>query len=103
MKVRLGYNEKRFCAYGVTFLSFSGIYGCIIPLIMLKILLFVLFIWVWWHFTLKDSNRDVVAWREKKYGKAVLLFILDNFVKVLLLSALFPIVALFLFVKLFID
>ena len=70
---------------------------------MLKILLFVLFIWVWWHFTLKDSNHDVVAWREKKYGKAVLLFILDNFVKVLLLSALFPIVALFLFVKLFMD
>ena len=101
--MRVSYNEKRFLGYGVTFLSFQGIYECIIPLTMLKMLLFVLFIWVWWHFTLKDSNRDVVAWREKKYGKAVLLFILDNFVKVLLLSALFPIVALFLFVKLFID
>ncbi len=38
---------------------------------MLKLLLFVLFIWVWWHFTLKDSNRDVVAWRGKKYGKTL--------------------------------
>ena len=101
--MRDSYNEKRFLSYGVTFLSFQGIYECIIPLTMLKILLVVLFIWVWWHFTLKDTNRDVVAWREKKYGKAVFLFILDNFVKVLLLSALFPIVALFLFVKLFID
>ena len=58
--MRVSYNEKRFLGYGVTFLSFQGIYECIIPLTMLKILLFVLFIWVWWHFTLKDSNRDVV-------------------------------------------
>lgn len=101
--MRVSYNEKRFLSFGVTFLSFQGIYECIIQLTMLKILFFVLFIWGWWHFTLKDSNRDVVAWREKKYGKAVFLFILDNIVKVLLLSALFPIVALFLFMKLFID
>lgn len=32
---------------------------------MLKIIILFLFVWLWWHFTLKDSDRDVVAWREK--------------------------------------
>ena len=30
--MRVSYNEKRFLSYGVTFLSFQGIYECIIPL-----------------------------------------------------------------------
>lgn len=70
---------------------------------MLNILLFIAFVVAWWCLTMKDSNRDIVAWREKKYGKAVFLFILDNFVKVMILTALFPIVALFLIAKLFLD
>ena len=52
---------------------------------------------------MKDSNRDVVAWREKKYGKAVLYFILDSFLKVLLMSFLFPFVLFFIIAKLFSD
>lgn len=70
---------------------------------MLKILILILFVWLWWHFTMKDSNRDVVAWREKKYGKAVLYFILDSFLKVLLMSFLFPFVLFFIIAKLFSD
>lgn len=70
---------------------------------MLKILILILFVWLWWHFTLKDSNRDVVAWREKKYGKAVLYFFLDSFLKVLLMSFLFPFVLFFIIAKLFSD
>ena len=70
---------------------------------MLKILILILFVWLWWHFTLKDSNRDVVAWREKKYGKAVLYFFLDSFLKVLLMSFLFPFVLFFIRAKLFSD
>ena len=26
----------------------------------------------------KDSNRDVAAWREKKYGKTVFFFVLER-------------------------
>lgn len=70
---------------------------------MLKILILILFVWLWWHFTLKDSNRDVVAWREKKYGKAVLYFFLDSFLKVALMSFLFPFVLFFIIAKLFSD
>jgi hypothetical protein len=70
---------------------------------MLKILILFLFVWLWWHFTLKDSDRDVVAWREKKYGKAVWFFVLDSFLKVALMSFLFPFVLLFIIAKLFSD
>jgi hypothetical protein len=70
---------------------------------MLKILILFLFVWLWWHFTLKDSDRDVVAWREKKYGKAVCFFVLDSFLKVALMSFLFPFVLLFIIAKLFSD
>ena len=70
---------------------------------MLKILILFLFVWLWWHFTLKDSDRDVVAWREKKYGKAVWYFALDSFLKVALMSFLFPFVLLFIIAKLFSD
>ena len=70
---------------------------------MLKILILFLFVWLWWHFTLKDSDRDVVAWREKKYGKAVWFFTLDSFLKVALMSSLFPFVLLFIIAKLFSD
>lgn len=65
---------------------------------MLKILILILFVWLWWHLTMKDSNRDVAAWREKKYGKAVLYFM-----KVLLMSFLFPFILFFLIAKLFSD
>ena len=70
---------------------------------MLKILILFLFVWLWWHFTLKDSDRDVVAWREKKYGKAVWFFVLDSSLKVALMSFLFPFVLLFIIAKLFSD
>lgn len=70
---------------------------------MIKILILFLFVWLWWHFTLKDSDRDVVAWREKKYGKAVWFFALDSFLKVALMSCLFPFVLLFIIAKLFSD
>lgn len=70
---------------------------------MLKILILFLFVWLWWHFTLKDSDRDVVAWREKKYGKAVWFFALDSILKVALMSFLFPFVLLFIIAKLFSD
>ena len=70
---------------------------------MLKILILFLFVWLWWHFTLKDSDRDVVAWREKKYGKAVWFFVLDSFLKVALMCFLFPFVLLFIIAKLFSD
>lgn len=70
---------------------------------MLKIIILFLFVWLWWHFTLKDSDRDVVAWREKKYGKAVWFFALDSILKVALMSFLFPFVLLFIIAKLFSD
>ena len=70
---------------------------------MLKIIILFLFVWLWWHFTLKDSDRDVVAWREKKYGKAVRFFALDSILKVALMSFLFPFVLLFIIAKLFSD
>ena len=72
-------------------------------IIMIPIILFILFVCLWWHWTFKDSNRDVAAWREKKYGKAAFFFVLDNVLKVALMSFLFPFIALFLFVKLFSD
>ena len=70
---------------------------------MLKILILILLVWLWWHLTMKDSNRDVAAWREKKYGKAVLYFMLDSVLKVLLMSFLFPFILFFLIAKLFSD
>ena len=72
-------------------------------IIMIPIILFILFVCLWWHWTFKDSNRDVAAWREKKYGKAVFFFGVDTVLKVALVSFLFPFIALILFVKLFSD
>lgn len=57
----------------------------------------------WGYFTFRDSDRDIAAWREKKYAKAVILFVLDNFVKVAVMAFLFPFVALYFFTKLFSD
>lgn len=50
--------------------------------IMLKIILFLAILALWGYFTFRDSDRDIAAWREKKYAKAVILFVLDNFVKI---------------------
>lgn len=70
---------------------------------MLRVIIFILFVIIWWYFAFKDKDRDIVAWRQKKYGKAVFYFIMDNCVKVLIMSFLFPFVALFLLMKLFSD
>lgn len=71
--------------------------------IMLKIILFLAILALWGYFTFRDSDRDIAAWREKKYGKAVWFFALDSFLKVALMSFLFPFVLLFIIAKLFSD
>lgn len=63
--------------------------------IMLKIILFLAILALWSYFTFRDSDRDIAAWREKKYAKAVILFVLDNFVKVGVMAFLFPFVGLY--------
>lgn len=70
---------------------------------MLKIILFLAILALWGYFTFRDSDRDIAAWREKKYGKAVWFFALDSFLKVALMSFLFPFVLLFIIAKLFSD
>lgn len=87
----------------VTNLGNNSICKCTNPKDMLRVIIFILFVIVWWYFAFKDKDRDIVAWRQKKYGKAVFYFIMDNFVKVLIMSFLFPFVALFLLMKLFSD
>ena len=69
--------------------------------IMLKIILFLAILALWGYFTFRDSDRDIAAWQEKKYAKAVILFVLDNFVKIAVMAFLFPVVALYFFTKLF--
>lgn len=71
--------------------------------IMLKIILFLAILALWGYFTFRDSDRDIAAWREKKYAKAVILFVLDNFVKIAVMAFLFPFFALYFFTKLFSD
>ena len=70
-------------------------------MIMLKIILFLAILALWGYFTFRDPDRDIAAWREKKYAKAVILFVLDNFVKVGVMAFQFPFVGLYFFAKLF--